>query len=76
MTKNPWDEIKEEQFSDEDRQKIRYYIQLTEQRDPMFRRITQIYKAWWMLPAGVLIAVSGSASKFVDFVVRSAGGGQ
>lgn len=73
---NPWDEIKEEQFSDEDRQKIRYFIQLAEQREPMNRRIGQVYKAWWMLPAGILIAVSGSASKLVDFVVKTAGGGQ
>lgn len=73
---NPWDEIKEEQFSDDDRQKIRYFIQLAERREPMFVRISQIYKAWWMLPAGVILAVSGAITGAVDFIVKSAGGGQ
>ena len=73
---NPWDEIKEEQFSDEDRQKIRYFIQLAERREPMFVRISQVYKAWWMLPIGILIAVSGAATSLVDFVIKGVGVGQ
>jgi len=73
---NPWDETKDGEFSAKDRQKLRYLMQLNLDREPMMRRIVQVYRSWWMVAVGVVAAFSGIVGGVVDFIAKSAGVGQ
>jgi len=73
---DPWDGMSKEPLSKEELRKLRYQMQFFEQNDSVFRRAVQVFRAWWLLPAGVILAVSGSIGGVVDFIAKSAGVGQ
>ena len=73
MTDDPHSSMSKEAFSDKELRNIRHHIQFLDDNETVMRRAVMIVKSWWLLPAGVLIAVSGALGKFVQFITDKAG---
>jgi len=70
---NPWDGMSKDPLTDDELRKLRYQMQFVEANDSLIRRAVMIVKSWWLLPAGVLLAVSGALGKLVQLITDKAG---
>ncbi len=55
-----------DEFTKEDRQRIRYSVRFIEDNNMPLRRVVLIVRAWWVGAAGVFLAVSGTLTKLAD----------
>lgn len=70
---DPWDGMSKDELSDDELRKLRYQMQFFEQNDTILRRAIQIFRAWWLLPVGVVLAVSGALGGIVEIISNKAG---
>lgn len=70
---NPWDGMSDKPLSQDELKRWRYSQQFFEQNDTVIRRTVQALKAWWLLPLGVALAVSGALGGIVEIITNKAG---
>lgn len=73
MSNNPWDGMSKDALSDTELRKLRYQMQFFEQNDTVLRRAVQVVRAWWLLPLGVVLAISGALGSLIEIITNKAG---
>lgn len=73
MTDDPHSSMSKEPFSEKELRKIRHHIQFLDDNEIILRRGVTTFKSWWLLPLGVVLAVSGALGKFIEIITNKAG---
>lgn len=69
----PWDGMSKEPLTENELRKLRFQMQFIQDHQHVIRYATQIYRVWWLLPLGIVLAISGSLGAFLKVITKEAG---